>query len=234
MYMIDSPAILEKHGSQIEEAYWRLRREILSGNLPPGQKLRIEFLRRQYGFGASGIREALSRLVSEGLVESEPQRGFSVSPISREELRDITASRQVIEVEALRQAIQHGPFEWETRVVAARYTLERFEISMTDDSPEVIMNWEHANRQFHMTLISGCPLRWLLRFTEQLYDQSQRYRHRTTLRRAVPRAGLSTDHAELVDATLKRDAERACAALTQHIGHLAKIAEDRIFGQSGA
>jgi GntR family carbon starvation induced transcriptional regulator len=230
MYAIDSPITTEKHGSQIEEAYWRLRQEIIDGSLKPTEKLGIDFLRQKYGFGASGIREALSRLVSDGLAESEPQRGFRVSPVNREELRDITASRQVIEVEALRQSIKYGTFEWEARVVAARYTLERFETSMVDDSPEVIMRWEQANRHFHMVLISDCPLRWLLRFTEQLYDQSQRYRHRTALRRSVPRQGLSNDHAELVEATLKHDAERACSILTHHIGNLAQIAEITIFG----
>src|SRR5262249_35870289 len=112
-------------GSQIEGAYRRLRDDIISGALAPSQKLRIDHLRKSSGFGASALREALSRLVSDGLVECEAQRGYWVSPVSREELDDITASRKVIEVEALRQAIQHGSLEWEGRVVAACHGLER-------------------------------------------------------------------------------------------------------------
>src|SRR6478672_2894229 len=96
-----------RHGSQIESAYWRLRQEIITGSLAPSQKLRIDFLRKTYGFGASGLREALSRLVSDGLVESEAQRGYWVSPISREDLQDITTARLTNEVEALRQSILH-------------------------------------------------------------------------------------------------------------------------------
>ena len=222
----------EKAGSQIEEAYWRLRQEIIAGHLQPGEKLRIEFLRKAYGFGASGIREALSRLLADGLVDSEAQRGFWVSQISREDLRDVTETRKVIEVEALRQAIRHGTIDWEARVVAARYALERVETSMIAETPEAVMAWERANRQFHTALISGCPLWRLLRLTEHLYDQSQRYRHRTILRRAIPRSGLSKDHVELVDASLKRDAERACAMLTDHIEAIAKVAEMAIFGGS--
>jgi GntR family transcriptional regulator, carbon starvation induced regulator len=221
----------EKAGSQIEEAYRRLREEILLGKLPPGEKLRIDFLRRTYQFGASGLREALSRLLADGLVESEAQRGFWVSPISREDLYEITNMRKVIEVEALRRAIRHGKLDWETRVVGARYALERFELSMTDNSPDVVMAWERANRQFHMTLISGCPLRRLLRYTEQLYDQSQRYRHRTVLRRTVPRSGLSKDHVELVEATLTRNDRRACALLADHIEVTSRIADKAIFGE---
>jgi GntR family carbon starvation induced transcriptional regulator len=219
-----------QHGSQIEGAYWRLRDEIITGRLAPLQKLRIDFLRKTYGFGASGLREALSRLVSDGLVETEAQRGFWVSPVSREDLQDITTARLTIEVEALRQSILHGSLEWEGRVVAARHSLERFEQSMTEPSPEVVMGWERANRSFHMALISGCPSRWLLRFTELLYDQSQRYRHRTQLRRSIPRRGLSPEHTGIVNATLARDAQAACAGLYAHIQNTARTAESSIFG----
>ncbi len=233
-FLSTAPAETERAGSQIEGAYWRLRDEIIRGNLAPATKLRIDFLRRTYGFGASGLREALSRLVSDGLVDCEAQRGYWVAPVSREELRDITASRKVIEVEALRQSIQFGPLEWEGRVVAACHSLERVEKSMRESSPDVIMRWEQANRQFHMALISGCPSRWLLRFTELLYDQSQRYRHRTILRRPIPRAGkLSPEHMQIVDATLERNAERACTALARHIENTARSVETAIFGAAG-
>ena len=232
MFVSDAVVFQEKRGSQIEEAYWRLREEILAGRLRPMEKLRIEFLRQTYGFGASGIREALSRLLADGLVESEAQRGFWVSPISREDLRDLAESRKLVEVEALRQSVLHGSLDWETRVVAARYALERVETSMSEETPDAVMRWEQANRQFHMALISGCPLRRLLRFTEQLYDQSQRYRHRTVLRRPIPRAGLSRDHVDLVDATLKREADRACSLLAAHIDSLASVAENAIFGSA--
>jgi GntR family carbon starvation induced transcriptional regulator len=217
-------------GSQIEDAYRRLRDDIISGALIPSEKLRIEHLRQRYGIGASALREALSRLVSDDLVECEAQRGYWVSPLSRAELDDITATRKVIEVEALRQSIELGTLEWEGRVVAASHSLERVETSMAEATREVIMGWEQANRAFHMALISGCPSRWLLRFTELLYDQSQRYRHRTVLRRPIPRRGLSKEHEEIVQATLARDAKRACALLSQHIENTARAVDTAIFG----
>jgi DNA-binding GntR family transcriptional regulator len=115
-------------------------------------------------------------------------------------------------------------------VVAARHSLERVETSMVEATREVIMGWERANRAFHMALISGCPSRWLLRFTELLYDQSQRYRHRTVLRRPIPRRGLSKEHEEIVEATLARDAQRACALLSEHIENTARAVDTAIFG----
>jgi GntR family transcriptional regulator, carbon starvation induced regulator len=217
--------------TQFEGAYWHLRRDIIDGKLAPSDKLRIDQLRQIYGFGVSALREALSRLVSEGLVESEGQRGFWVAPISREELHDIMGSRIVLEVEALAQSIQHGSLEWESAVVAARYSLERTETSMASDTPDVVVKWEVANRQFHMALISGCPLQWLLRFNTALYDQWQRYRHRTILRRPIPRSGLSSEHVEIVEATLARDSETACTALRRHIANTSRNVEIAIFGK---
>ena len=79
-------------GSQIEAAYRRLRDDIISGMLAPSEKLRIEHLRQRYGMGASALREALSRLVSDGLVECEAQRGYWVSPVSRAEPSDSSSS----------------------------------------------------------------------------------------------------------------------------------------------
>src|SRR5947209_5346970 len=149
----------EQPGSQIEAAYRRLREDIIGGVLKASEKLRIEHLRRAYPFGASALREALSRLVSDGLVECEAQRGYWVSSLSWEELADITSARRVLEVEALRLSIKHGSLEWEGRVVAATHSLERVEKSMQEPSRDVIMGWERANRAFHMALISGCPSR---------------------------------------------------------------------------
>ncbi len=219
----------EQPGSQIEAAYWRLREEIICGNLAPATKLRIDLLRQTYGFGASALREALSRLVADGLAECEPQRGYWVAPISREELNDITVARQAVEVEALRQSIRCGTLAWEGGIVASSHSLERVETSMVTPTPGTIAGWEQANRQFHMALIAGCPSRWLLRFTASLYDQWQRYRHRTVLRRAIPRRGLSADHKELIKLTLAREADAACAALSRHIEATARVAEAAIF-----
>jgi DNA-binding GntR family transcriptional regulator len=100
---------------------------------------------------------------------------------------------------------------------------------MVKPAPETIAGWEQANRQFHVALIAGCPSRWLLHFTASLYDQWQRYRHRTVLRRAIPRRGLSADHKELIRLTLARDADAACAALSRHIEATARTAEAAIF-----
>jgi DNA-binding GntR family transcriptional regulator len=82
--------------SLVEAAYETIRHEILNGTLQPGTKLRFEMLRKRFGFGASTLREALTRLVGEALVTSEEQRGFKVAPVSFEDLADLTRTRKFV------------------------------------------------------------------------------------------------------------------------------------------
>jgi DNA-binding GntR family transcriptional regulator len=63
-----------------------LRADIVRGVFAPDQPLRMEALKARFDSGFSPIREALSRLLAEGLVVLEPNRGFRVSGLSREDL----------------------------------------------------------------------------------------------------------------------------------------------------
>src|SRR5687768_506882 len=103
----------------------RLRVDITNCELAPGEKLKLVDLQRRYEAGVIPLREALSRLAATGLVELEDQKGFRVAPVSREDLQDITSVRQQIECLALRQAIEIGDVEWESRVVATHHRLSR-------------------------------------------------------------------------------------------------------------
>ena len=84
----------------IEQAYRQLRDDIIEGRLAPGEKLRVEHLRRHYAVGAGTLREAITRLVSDALVEAEGQRGFRVAPVALDDLEDLTRLRLHIEIEA--------------------------------------------------------------------------------------------------------------------------------------
>ena len=77
--------------AQADVAYDRLRADILGGALQPGTKLKLEALRGRYDVSINTLRETLSRLSADGLVEAEGQRGFTVMPASLADLIDITA-----------------------------------------------------------------------------------------------------------------------------------------------
>src|SRR5271170_7317741 len=73
--------------------YRQLRADLLAGRLRPGEKLRDEGLRQRFSSGSSPIREALNRLLAEGLVSLEDQKGFRVAPISESELEELVMAR---------------------------------------------------------------------------------------------------------------------------------------------
>src|SRR5690349_12276640 len=72
----------ERPRSLTSAVHGRLRADILSTRLLPGQKLHIAGLAKQFSVSLAAVREALSRLVADGLVQASDQRGFRVSPVS--------------------------------------------------------------------------------------------------------------------------------------------------------
>jgi DNA-binding GntR family transcriptional regulator len=195
----------------------RLRDDILQGTLEPGTKLRLEHLAPTYGTGRTPLREACCRLAAEGLITIEDQRGFRVTPISRADLLDLTRTRQQIESLALRSAIQHGTLAWEGEVTAALHRLLRVRVPHERDRRAARADdWEHEHEALHRTLLSACDSPWLLRFHTVLFDQSERYR-RLAQAYGQPARDIDGEHTAIVKAALARDAERACALVTEHI-----------------
>lgn len=199
-----------------ETAARRLRQDIVGGGLPPATRLRLRDLSARYGLGATPLREALARLAAEGFVVLEGQKGFSVPPVTRAHLLDITRSRQVVEPEALRLAMEHGRAAWEDGIVAS-LSLLRLEIARRDPaSEEWVDAYEARHHRFHSALIAACPLPSLLRFCDDLYLQKTRYRRLMETAHQDWAAMLAV-HEALAESILAR-AEAAPALLASHIG----------------
>ena len=195
----------------------RLRREIVQGEVAPGSKLKLVPLARRYEVSRGPIREAASRLASEGLVLIEDQRGFRVTPISRADLLDLTLTRQRIELLALRDAIEHGDPAWEGRVLAACHVLRK--CSGTATEPEARAAFTEHHHAFHETLVSACPSSYLKGFRARLYALAQRYRNLAAdgYAAGLGARDIQAEHQALADAVVARDVERACSLLDHHI-----------------
>ncbi|MFT8246910.1 GntR family transcriptional regulator [Roseomonas sp. BN140053] len=203
-----------------EAAAQRLRRAIVVGDLAPAARLRLRDLVAHYGVGATPLREALNRLVAEGLVVLEGHRGFSVPPVTRAHLLDITRTRQLVEPEALRLAMADGGREWEDEVVASLSLLRRAIEQHEPGSTEWLDRYESRHHRFHRALIAACPLPSLLRFCDDLYVQKTRYRR--LMGSAAPDWALALRvHEALAEGTLQRRPATA-EALRQHIGTTAE------------
>ena len=92
---------------------------VQGGRSEPGTRLKFNELCRSPGVGLSVVREALSRLTSEGRVIAEPQRSFSIALVSAGEPTDLTYVRAHIECLCLQRAIAVRDVGWKGRVVAA-------------------------------------------------------------------------------------------------------------------
>jgi DNA-binding GntR family transcriptional regulator len=203
--------------STVETVYDAIKADIISGERKPGELLRIDRMSRAYGVGPTPLRETLQRLTAENLVIARGGRGFQVAPLTIDEFEDLNIARTAIELAALRLSIEHGAEDWEGRVVAAGYILQKWDTQMLAGTSTEVSRWESANADFHGALLSGCPSSWLLRTQESLASKCDRYR-----RAAVVSAGntyredVAREHKELLDAVLQRDAERGCALLATH------------------
>lgn len=198
-------------------AYSQLREQIISGALRPGQRLKIESLRDQIEAGATPIREALSLLTSDGLVERLDKRGFRVSGVSLADYDDLHRTRCFLEEHALRESIARGDQAWEDRLVLVTHRLRRLPRMLTDQAgtrsnPE----WERMHKTFHMTLLAASSSRTLLQFCDQLHDRLNRYRSLA----ATGDQGLSRDwkheHEGIAEAVINRDVEQSVERLMHH------------------
>lgn len=195
-------------------AYETIKRDIIFGRLSPGAKLKLSALRTRYGASVSTLRETLSRLASEGFVAAEEQRGFFVTPVSEEDLIEITDLRILLECSALRESIKNGDADWEGHVVAAHHKLHRMEKRLLagDDSEQEL--WKRYDWEFHEALVSACNSRNLRELHAIIYDKYLRYQVIVLTNRG---ADAVAEHKAIFDAALDRDADRAQTALEAHI-----------------
>jgi DNA-binding GntR family transcriptional regulator len=200
--------------SLTERTYLRLRNEILSSRLKPGQKLRLRDLCDLTGASLSVVREATTRLAAEGLLSAEAQRGYSVPSVDRKDLLDLTHARIEIECLCLLRAIDRGGVEWEADLVAAFHRLRRTPLEAVDaDAKE---EWARAHAVFHDCLVAGCDNRWLLRMRQMLFAQSERYR-RLSVALQADRRDLDAEHRGLMEAVLAHDETAATERLRAHL-----------------
>ncbi|MBO0766053.1 MAG: FCD domain-containing protein [Hyphomicrobiaceae bacterium] len=215
-----------------ETALRLLRRDIVSGALKPGNKLKLRILKERYGIGGSPMREALAQLTAQGLVHQLSQKGFRVPPLSAAHLMDITHSRQLVEIEAVKLAIEHADAAWEDDIVASFHLLERMfhRLRGATARPDV-HELESRHQRFHRALLAACPLRSVREFCDQLYVQATRYR--LLLRRfALTREVVVAEHRILMRAVLSRNKVAAAKALKAHILNTADMLQGELARQS--
>lgn len=202
-----------------QQAYERIKDAIIEGTLKPGEKLKVQTFRDALAIGTAPIREALSQLVTTGLVTFTDNKGFRVATISEEDVRDVYATFTIIENIALRLSLELGDKEWEKRVETEFKTLEKIETRKTQAS---IAEWIEQNYRFHQALIAGCKLPTLIELQNLVYLKFDRYaRMAYNLNPELSSKNHNEEkrihHRELAELALKRDIQMAVKLMTYHI-----------------
>jgi DNA-binding GntR family transcriptional regulator len=193
-----------------ERVYGYLRTEILEGRLEPGTELAEVALAEQLGVSRGPIREAIGRLASEGLVAVRPRRGAVVRSLSKEEFLELYQVREALE----RMAVQ---------LAVPRLTPEQLaqlgELNAQMDgaaSHDDVDPFFEANIAFHAVLLEASGNERLQTLYQQLLGQLGRYRLRSlTLRGNLQRS--VAEHAAILRAATRGDADRAAQLMAEHI-----------------
>ncbi len=193
----------------------RMRSDVIGCVLKPGARLRFEALRDKYEASFSTLREALSRLVADGLVVAEEHRGFVVAPVSRADLQDLTDVRVLVEKECMTRAVARGDDAWEADILGAFHRMDRLqkrlgrEYYLSDE-------WAGLHGAFHFALVSACGSPNLLEFRQKLFERAHRYRRISSQFRPYWRP-KETQHKAIMDAVLARNAPKATRLIERHI-----------------
>jgi DNA-binding GntR family transcriptional regulator len=207
--------------TRADDVYRRLRGDILGGRLVPGQRLKFPDLSQRYETSVGAAREALTRLVADGFVRSQPHQGFCVTPLSYEGLAELTQARAEIEPLVLRFSVREGDVEWEAGAVASHHVLERTPFFAADDDTHPCDAWSSAHAAFHTALLAGCRNRRMLAVAQSLREEAELYLQWSV---AVGRErDVAGEHRALLDATIARDADLAAELLRDHIAHTAQL-----------
>ncbi|MGS4886400.1 MULTISPECIES: GntR family transcriptional regulator [unclassified Roseibium] len=212
--------------SATQRAYLAIRQMILTGEIPPGEKLKIENLRKKLDMGGSPIREALTLLVSDLLVERLDQRGFRSAEVGRENFAEILKLRCHLEEMALRESIAHADQAWEDNLVISHHRMMR-------EPRNNVERFEDLHKTFHMNLLAACTSKVLLKFCNQLYDLNIRYRYLAGKALDYSTRDIGSEHTAIMNAAVDRDTETACHLLLDHYQRTGAFLE-RLFTSEAA
>lgn len=188
-----------------------LRDYILSGAIESENPIRQDALAAELRVSKIPLREALARLEQDGLVHSQPNRGFFVRAMSPEEAEEIYALRLKLEPDAASQA---SLMATEADHERARQTLALFDADAVAHKPTV----GAANRAFHLALVQPCGQRLTTDIVSRLHVLADRYvRKHLEPKGRVLRA--EAEHHEMLEAWINRREAKVRKLITEHLEH---------------
>lgn len=192
-----------------------LRESILSGELSAGERIRLDAIAQELGMSPIPVREALRSLATEGLVVPLAHRGYTVQPVTVGDLMDTYRLRLMLEPVAVQLAVPHLD---EPTLDHLSEELDLLERAFRDsDWPSHRIH----HRAFHFGMYDKCDSAWLLRFTDMLWVNSERYQRMTTRIKGELNERRK-EHRRILAACREHDATQAAALMHDHLNSAAE------------
>lgn len=203
-----------------QQAYQYILEAIQQQHLKPGDRLREADLATLIGLSRTPIREALSKLEAEGLIVNDPIRGMMVTELDYSMISELYIVREILEGAAARLAAQHAS---EVELTILKEVSANYESCEND-----ALALAAANRQFHDVIYRCAHNRYLLKTLNSLHD-TMALLGETTLISPERRKNTNEEHAEILNAILKRDPDLAEQCMKQHIRAAQQVRLRRLY-----
>ncbi|WP_434667394.1 GntR family transcriptional regulator [Paraburkholderia sp. A3BS-1L] len=201
---------VRRHGGRY--IYEELRRQILTLQLKPGAPLDEVSLAAQFGLSRSPVRDALARLISEGLVTILPNRTTLVTPLEIEEFPKYISALDLIQRAVTRLAALHRTDDDLVRIKKAD---EAYMRAVDSGDSEALTE---TNKALHIEIAHAANNPYFVGYYERLLGEGQRLTHlHFDFTVTSPNATkLGRDHAEIIDAITRKDADLAERLAHEH------------------
>lgn len=206
--MVNDTARQRANGQSLADfVYARIRRDLLNGVLKPGERLLETELAEELNVSRTPIREAIHKLISEGIVVIAPSRGVMVLELNKRQVHEIYALREVLEGAAARLAARFASPE---EVAVLRNALES-SAHFTDPQ-----QYAELNRAFHQTICEAAHNEYLAKALDQLAS-SLALLPGTTFQVEGRLDGAKKEHAAMLEAIEAGDEDLAESLARDHI-----------------
>lgn len=194
-----------------EFVYRYLRGDILRGRWSPGDRIVVDQIAVELQVSKVPVREAVTRLIGEKWLTSQPHVGPTVPELSAAEVEETAVVRGVLEAEAAARAL----IEIDGEVLSAlEEVLGAMDVAIVDQRKDVA-SFPELNREFHALVISACPVKLLSSMAGQLMDRSLRYR--TVFRLPGYLASVQAEHREILGALRAGNEEETRHLVQDHV-----------------
>jgi len=188
-----------------------IERRIVAGELTPGAKLNEAELAAAMGISRGPVREAFRALEQAGLVHTEKNRGVFVRQVSLEEANEIYEVRAALEAQIGRLAAKRVTPALLERL---RDIVKRMQAVGRTRDPDAYFP---LNLEFHETLAEASGNRALATNYRRVVNELNLYRRQTIMRNVDIIPVSTKEHAAIVDAVAKGEAELAERLLYAHV-----------------